>query len=157
MRKKYSFITKWELQAPLEQVWDLIYNSLEWPQWWPGVTEVIEIKKNDVNGINGIRCYTWKSFLPYKLTFTMQLTEKEHLRHMKGVAFGELEGQGEWFFVQQNGVVYVQYNWDVFTNKKWMNYFSFFLKPVFKINHNIVMHWGAKGLARKLNTTLLKG
>jgi hypothetical protein len=157
MRKKYSFVTKWELKAPLEQVWDSIYNSLEWPQWWPGVKEVIEIRKNNENGINGIRAYTWKSFLPYKLTFSMQLTEKEQLKRMKGIAFGELEGQGEWFFSQQNGIVHVQYNWDVFTNKKWMNYLSFLLKPVFKYNHNVVMHWGGKGLANKLGTTLLKG
>ena len=46
MRKKYSFVTHWELRVPLEQVWHAIYNSLEWPQWWKGVLEVIEIKKN---------------------------------------------------------------------------------------------------------------
>ena len=80
------------------QVWEAIYNSLEWPEWWQGVHEVIEIKKNDFNGINGIRKYTWKGFLPYKLTFTMRLAENEYLKHMTGIAFGELEGKSEWFF-----------------------------------------------------------
>ena len=157
MNKQYSFITHWELRAPLEQVWDAIYNSLDWPKWWKGVHEVIEIKKNDANGINGIRKYTWKSFLPYTLTFTMRLTENDYLKNMKGVAFGELEGRGEWFFSEANGIVHIQYNWDVVTNKTWMNYLSFLLKPLFALNHNVVMHWGAKGLAKKLGTALLKG
>jgi len=36
-----------------------------------------------------------------------------------------------------------------------MNTFSFLLKPLFRINHNIVMRWGGKCLAKKLKTTLL--
>ena len=157
MATKYSFVTKWQLKAPLADVWDAIYNSTEWPQWWQGVKSVIEIKKNDPRGINGVRKYTWKSVLPYTLTFSMRLTENEPLRRLKGVAFGELEGDGEWLFSGQDGIVHVQYNWNVITTKKWMNTFSFLLKPFFIVSHNTVMHWGGKGLAKKLGTTLLKG
>ena len=74
---------------------------------------------------------------------------------MKGKAFGELEGEGEWFFEEKNGITQVQYHWSVFTNKAWMNYLSFLLKPVFKYNHDIVMSWGAKGLAKKLQAKLI--
>ncbi len=87
----------------------------------------------------------------------MRLTENEYLKHIKGIAYGELEGQGEWFFSEDNGIAHIQYNWDVFTTKKWMNYLSFLLEPVFIYNHNVVMHWGERGLAKKLGTTLLKG
>ena len=157
MQKKYSFVTHWELKASLEDVWNTVYNSMDWPQWWKGVYSVKEIRKNDASGINGIREYTWKKYIPYSLTFSMQLTEIEPLKRLKGVAFGELEGTGEWLFSQQDGIVHVQYNWNVVTNKKWMNTFSFFLAPFFNFNHNLVMHWGGKGLAKKLGTTLLKG
>lgn len=157
MAVKYSFVTRWQIKAPLQEVWDAIYNSLEWPQWWKGVLSVIEIKKNDDTGVNGIRHYTWKSLLPYKLTFNMKLIEKKPLQSLKGIAFGELEGDGEWLFTEQDGVVDVQYNWNIVTTKKWMNTFSFLLKPMFTINHNVVMHWGGESLAKKLGTTLLNG
>ena len=157
MPEQYSFVTNWELKASLEDVWETIYNSLEWPEWWKGVQSVVEIQPNDESGVNGIRTYTWKSALPYKLIFSMQLTEKEPLKRLKGVAFGELEGTGEWLFSEHNGIVHVQYNWNIITTKKWMNTFAFLLKPVFKFNHNVVMHWGGEGLAKKLGTTLLKG
>ena len=155
MPTHYSFDTNWELKASLEDVWNAIYNSLEWPQWWRGVKSVIEIQKNDENGISGIRKYTWKSFLPYELKFSMHLTEKEQLKRLKGVAFGELEGTGEWTFTHLDGIVNVHYNWNIITTKRWMNTFAFLLKPVFKFNHDVVMYWGGKGLAKKLGTKLL--
>ena len=157
MKQQYSFVSKWEIDAPLQQVWDVINASLEWPQWWKGVVSVEEIEKEDANGINGVNTYTWKSALPYKLTFTMRLIEKQPMKRLKGIAFGELEGEGVWTFNEQNGVVQIQYNWDVYTKKAWMNYLSFLLKPAFRYNHNIVMHWGAIGLAKKLNARLVKG
>ena len=90
MSVQYSFITKWQLKAPLPDVWNAIYNSLEWP-WWKGVVSVIETEKNNEEGINGVRNYTWKSVLPYKLNFNMKLVEKKPLQSLKGIAFGELD------------------------------------------------------------------
>src|SRR5205085_666980 len=111
---------------------------------------------NDETGINGVRNYTWKSVLPYELSFNMKLVEKKQLQSLKGIALGELQGNGEWLFTQKDSIVYVQYNWNVITTKKWMNTFSFVLKPLFRINHNIVMRWGGECLAKKLRTTLLR-
>jgi len=153
--EKYSFVTKWQIRAPMQQVWDAIYESTEWPAWWKGVVDVQVVEKNDENGVNGVRTYTWKSALPYKLSFQMRLTEKHEPKHMRGEAFGELEGLGEWFLEQHGDITYVRYNWDVFTNKAWMNYLSFILKPAFKYNHDVVMRWGAEGLAKKLNAELV--
>jgi hypothetical protein len=153
--EKYAFVTRWQIRAPLQQVWDAIYESTEWPGWWKGVLDVQVVDKGDENGVNGIRTYTWKSVLPYKISFQMKLVEKDAPKHMSGVAFGELEGRGEWFVEQRGDITYVQYNWDVFTNKAWMNYLSFILKPAFQYNHYVVMSWGAKGLAKKLNAELV--
>src|ERR1051326_2492681 len=132
MSEKYSFVTRWQIKAPLKQVWDAIYESTEWPQWWKGVKQVKVIEPNDATGVNGVREYTWKSKLPYKLKFKMRLVEKKEPWDMRGVAFGELEGEGTWMLEQKGDITYVQYNWNVVTNKAWMNIFSFVLKPLFK-------------------------
>lgn len=155
MATQYSFITRWQLKAPLEEVWDAVYQSMEWPQWWKGVVSVTELAQGDVDGIGSVRTYTWKSILPYKLSFNMRLTEQEKYKRIKGLAFGELEGEGEWFFEEKEGVVLIQYHWKVFTNKTWMNYLAFLLKPAFNYNHDVVMGWGARGLAKKLQAELI--
>ena len=155
MASQYAFITRWQIKAPLPEVWDTIHDSTHWPLWWKGVVEVKELQKGDIDGVGGIREYTWRSIMPYQLAFKMRLTELEKYKRMKGEAFGELEGMGEWFFEEKNGISFVQYNWNVFTNKAWMNNLAFILKPVFAFNHNVVMSWGAKGLAKKLNAELV--
>ncbi|MEN9685870.1 MAG: hypothetical protein RLZZ28_1656 [Bacteroidota bacterium] len=155
MATNYEFVTKWQIRAPLEQVWDAIHNSMEWPDWWKGVVQVKETDKGGVEGIGGVREYTWRSVLPYKLAFHMRLTEIDKYKRLKGEAFGELEGIGEWFFEEKNEICFVQYNWTVITNKAWMNYLSFMLKPAFNYNHDVVMRWGAEGLAKKLHAQLI--
>jgi hypothetical protein len=155
MPEKYFFVTRWQIKAPVEAVWNAIYNSLEWPQWWKGVKDAKLIEAGDANGINGIRAYTWQSFLPYKLRFTSKLLEKEEYKRLHGTACGELKGEGTWHFYESDGITYVQYDWKVSTTKKWMNMLSFLLKPLFKYNHDVVMKWGAKGLAKKLDAELV--
>ena len=154
-KNAYSFVTRWQIEAPVAEVWNAIYESTEWPQWWRGVQSVRVIRENDAKGINGKREYSWKSALPYTLSFQMTLVEKIDNKLLCGVAFGELEGDGTWHFEQENGITKIQYNWNILTNKAWMNYFSFLLKPLFKYNHNVVMRWGAECLAKKLNARLI--
>ena len=153
MPSQYSFVTNWKFNAPIEKVWDAIYNSTDWCNWWQGVVKVTEISTGDERGIGSIRVYTWKSALPYKLTFSMKLTERINYKKLAGIAFGELEGEGTWIFEEKNGNTYVTYYWNVFTNKSWMNYLSFILKPLFKYNHNIIMKWGEECLKKKLSCT----
>ncbi len=155
MGTAYNFVTKWEIQASVNDVWNAIYHSEEWPLWWRGVTNVSIIDGGDVNGIGGIRRYTWKSILPYSLSFNLKLTDKIPLQKLAGVAFGELEGEGVWYFKQEHDVTHVEYHWIVVTNKAWMNAMAFILKPLFNYNHDVIMKWGAKGLAKKLQAKLL--
>jgi carbon monoxide dehydrogenase subunit G len=151
----YNFITRWQIKAPVEQVWDVIYDADQWPNWWKGVVSVKDIDNGNAEGINSIKEYVWKSQLPYQLSFKMKLKKKEKYKLLSGEASGELEGRGTWFFGERDGITYVQYDWKVITNKPWMNRFSFLLKPLFNYNHNIVMQWGAEGLAKKINAELI--
>lgn len=150
MATPYSFITYWEIKAPVEQVWHLIYNSTEWVSWWKGVVNVVELEQGNENGIDSIRRYTWKSKLPYTLSFDMRLTECEYCKKLSGIAFGELEGNGTWIFKEKDGITVVTYYWNIVTNKTWMNSLAFLLKPIFIYNHNILMRWGKEGLEQKL-------
>ncbi len=85
----------------------------------------------------------------------MKLVEKQDFKLLRGLAFGELEGEGTWLFSEENGLTKVQYNWNIKTTKAWMNNLAFLLKPMFKFNHDIVMKWGAEGLAKKLHAKLI--
>lgn len=149
---QYSFVTEWKLHAPLEEVWKAIQASKEWPLWWKGVLAVDELERGDENKVGNVSKLTWKSVLPYTLRFQSKVVSVIPMEYMEGLASGELEGKGRWYFSHDNGITIVKYYWDVQTTKRWMNLLAPVLKPFFKWNHDVVMRWGGEGLAKKLNT-----
>ncbi|HSE34306.1 MAG TPA: hypothetical protein VLA93_22220 [Pyrinomonadaceae bacterium] len=43
---QYEFTTLWRVRAPQEKVWDLIFHSDQWPNWWRGVVKVEKVPLN---------------------------------------------------------------------------------------------------------------
>jgi len=154
----YSFVTIWRVKAPIENVWNEIYHSQDWPVWWKGVENVVEISKGDERGVGSVHRYTWKSKLPYSLSFDMKTVRIEPPVLLEGIATGELQGHGLWQLSTSGsetagetaGETIVRYDWKVETTKWWMNLLAPIARPLFEWNHNVVMSWGAKGLSERL-------
>lgn len=155
---EYRFLTTWCLEAPREPVWDAIYASERWPEWWPGVIAAKRLVEGDATGVGQVGSYTWRSRLPYDLDFEMRTTRVERPHLLEGEAVGELTGTGRWRLFEEDGdipVTAVVYEWNVATTRRWMNLIAPLARPVFAWNHDWVMRNGAKGLARRLDCRLL--
>lgn len=152
---EFNFVTIWRIQAPLPRVCDAVSCCREWPQWWKGVEKVEEFDPGDAEGIGGLRRFTWRGRLPYRLVFDVRVTRIVPLTVLEGRASGEVEGRGCWYFSSCGDVTVVRYEWRVNTNRLWMNVVAPVARPLFKWNHHQVMRQGAEGLARLLNARLL--
>lgn len=152
--REYRFVTMWKSGAPLEAVWNEIYHSERWPEWWKGVEEVVELRKGDDLGVGSVRRYTWKSALPYRLSFESETVRVEPMLLLEGIAMGELDGRGVWKLSSDGRYTTVRYDWQVRTSKAWMNLLAPIAEPLFKWNHDVIMGWGAKGLARRLGAAV---
>jgi uncharacterized protein YndB with AHSA1/START domain len=75
--KQFNLITEWRLDAPFERVWPLLTSIEEWPLWWRAVSQVELLKAGDANGLGSIHRITWKTALPYQLTFDTRMTRIE--------------------------------------------------------------------------------
>ena len=122
--REYKFVTVWKTDAPLDKVWNEIYHSERWPEWWRGVEEVVELRKGDELGVGSIRRYTWKSALPYRLSFESETVRVEPMALLEGIASGELDGRGVWKLHSEGGHTTVVYDWRVRTSKAWMNFMA---------------------------------
>jgi hypothetical protein len=122
----------------------------QWPEWWRGVCAVQVIEHGDTEGIGAYRRMTWRSALPYRLTFNMRTIRIEAQRLIEGVADGELTGRGLWTLASGEGGTDVQYEWQVEATRRWMRALAPLAKPVFAWNHGVVMEWGRQGLAQRL-------
>jgi uncharacterized protein YndB with AHSA1/START domain len=151
----YSFLTTWILDAPRDAVWDAIYGIERWPDWWRGVKSVEKLESgSDNGGVGALYRHEWRSVIPYPVRFETRITRVERPHLIEADADGELEGTGRWRFFEgrETGVTY---EWNVRTTRSWMNLVGPVARPVFRWNHNAVMHQGGQGLANLLGARLL--
>jgi Polyketide cyclase / dehydrase and lipid transport len=152
---QFSLTTTWLIEAPLEAVWDAIYESERWPSWWPYVVHVQESARGENGGIGNVRRYTWRTRLPYKLSFEARTTRIEKLTLLEGAVDGELNGCGRWRFYCQDDVTAVRYEWEVNVNQPWLRRWVPLLHRAMRWNHDAVMLAGGQGLARHLGGRFL--
>jgi uncharacterized protein YndB with AHSA1/START domain len=155
MAAEYRFLTTWLLEAERERVWAQIYDSDSWPQWWRGVRVAETLVRGDERGLGQVGRYVWRGAIPYPVSFDIRTTRAEHPYLLEGEATGGLEGTGRWRLFEDTGVTAVLYEWNVRTNKRWMNLIAPVAKPVFEWNHDWVMRNGGRGLAARLGCRLL--
>jgi uncharacterized protein YndB with AHSA1/START domain len=146
----YRFTSVWLVAAPIQSVWDAIYDSEHWPQWWPYVAAVDELAQGDADGVGAVRRYTWTTRLPYRFVFESRVTRVTRPYVLEASASGQLNGVGRWNLSANAQGTRVQYDWNVSTGVAWMNALAPVARPIFAWNHDAVMHSGGKGLGRLL-------
>jgi hypothetical protein len=150
----YEFLTTWCLDAAIERVFEALDDAARWPEWWRGVKRADLLEQGDEDGVGRLWGYTWRSRLPYDLSFTSRVTRVERPYLLEGRADGELIGVGRWRLYEGRGTAAV-YEWNVHTARAWMNAAAPVARPLFAWNHDAVMRQGAEGLARLLGAPLI--
>lgn len=146
--RPYRLLSTWILAAPVERVWAALDDAERWPEWWPGVERV------EPAGFNRYRS-TWRSALPYALTFDFSVERREAPYLLAGRASGDLAGEGVWRLYEAAGQTASTWEWNVATTAPWMNALGPVARPVFSWNHDVLMRRGAHGLARRLGCELV--
>lgn len=147
---RYRLVTEWQIDAPLERVWDTMMLYRDWPSWWKGFRSVEQIDPGDEAGIGMRLRQRWRSLLPYTLTFDLEVARLERRRLLEGRASGDVEGTCTWRFDASDTGTRVTFVMDIRTARWWMNIPVPFAARVFALNFNAVMRWGSDGLARRL-------
>ena len=159
--REYRFLTTWLLEAERERVWDAIYDSERWPEWWRG--------RRGGRAARRRRRGRDRPGRPLRLALAAAVPRplRDHddagraPRLLEGDAVGELAGIGPLAPVRAAGrrrdpaVTAVLYEWNVATTKAWMNLLAPIARPIFQWNHDWVMRNGGTGLAKLLGARLL--
>jgi hypothetical protein len=145
-RNTYHFITRWRIEATLQEIAAIMADPRDLARWWPSVyLDVHEIAPGDERGIGKtINLYT-KGWLPYTLRWTFRVAE---LRD-DGVtieADGDFVGRGIWTFRQDGPFVHATYDWKIRADKPLLRSLSWALKPIFALNHRWAMAQGERSL-----------
>jgi hypothetical protein len=64
---EYHFVSIWQIQAPIERVWEEIYHAERWPSWWKYVVGVDELEPGAADGVGKHLRLLFRTRLPYTL------------------------------------------------------------------------------------------
>jgi hypothetical protein len=151
---RFDLVSEWRLDWPLERVWSEISQPDNWPQWWRAVKAVEVVSAGGPNGIGAVRKFTWRTALPYELSFVMTATRVEPMAILEGRAKGELDGTGLWTLKRDGQGTHVRYDWRIDITVPWQVALAPILRPAFAWNHNKVMGWGETDIKKRLAQTL---
>jgi uncharacterized protein YndB with AHSA1/START domain len=151
----YHYVSSWQLQAPIEQVWAALNDLEHLPTWYRGVHEARELVPGDALGVGRRVRYVIKGRLPLRLAFQATTIRSVPPQDQELRAEGELAGTGRWSLDQQGEVTTVRYHWDVRTTRPWMNLLAPLARPIFTWNSRGVLLEAGEGLARLLGAPLV--
>lgn len=151
----FEFVSRWEVSAHQEAVWEALIDFNEWPVWWPGLKQVIETIHGDEQGIGQKADAVWRGPLGYKLKMSIEAVERVRPDYLRGIATGDVVGEGSWRLGDNgDGWTSIEFDWNVRANRGWMEALAPVARPVFVSSHDHVMKKGAQGLATHLAADL---
>jgi hypothetical protein len=147
----YAFVTRCRVEGTCGEIADILGDALALPRWWPSVyLGVEELEPPDARGRGGrVRLHT-KGFLPYTLSWDLEVVDTRYPYGFTIAATGDFAGRGVWTFEQDGNFVNIVYDWRLSAEKPLLKNLSFLMKPVFEANHRWAMAQGEESLMLEL-------
>jgi hypothetical protein len=147
---RYQLLTEWQVDAPVDRVWDALLRVREWPTWWKGFRSVDVLEDGEESGVGMQVRQRWRSRLPYTLVLELEIVRVVQRRLLEGRSSGDMAGTCRWSFHEQDGRTLIRFEMDVHPTRWWMNLPIPFAGRVVAWNYDAIMRWGGEGLARRL-------
>lgn len=142
---RYRFRSVWDFDAPAARVYAVLGRPDDYPLWWPQIRAVAPAA-DERSGSALIR-----SALPFTLRVTAAELLRDPARGILEVALrGDLEGWARWTVRPRPGGARALYEQEVEVRRPLMRWLSLPGRPVFRLNHSLMMRAGRRGLAAHL-------
>ncbi|MGW6947257.1 SRPBCC family protein [Streptomyces xanthophaeus] len=147
----YRFRSVWDLDAPHTRVYAVLERMGEYPRWWPQFRRVERV--DDRTGTALIR-----SALPYALHVTTTELLRDPRRGVLEVALaGDIEGWARWTVRPRGGPgaprTRALYEQEVEVRLPLLRRLAVPGRPVFRLNHALMMRAGQQALAARLTSS----
>lgn len=146
---RYRFRSVWHLDAPPAAVYAVLEQPGEYPHWWPQIRGVEPVDDRTCTA-------TVRSVLPYALRVTATELLRDPVRGVLEVSLrGDLDGWARWTVRPRAGTgaarTRVLYEQEAEVRRPLLRLLAVPGRPVFRLNHALMMRAGRHGLAARLD------
>ncbi|MCB5165355.1 SRPBCC family protein [Streptomyces bambusae] len=138
---RYRFRSVWDLAAPPDRVFAVLAAADRYPDWWPQVRRVVPHGEDGGTAV-------FRSLLPYELHVTATGQRRDPAAGVLEAALhGDLEGWVRWTLRPDgHGGTRARYEQEVTVRKPLMRRLAVPGRPLFRLNHALMMRSGRRGL-----------
>ncbi|GAA1728953.1 hypothetical protein [Microbacterium paludicola] len=147
MSTRYSFRTRWSVDASPERSWQELVAVATGRSdgWWRSLRVTAPATRAEPGAEIGARV---RAPFGYSLRFVLRVTAVDKGRAIDAVSVGDLEGRGRVEVHPRGSGSELRFEWDVTARRRWMIAAGPVLRRVFALGHRIVMRAGERGLRR---------
>lgn len=141
----YRFRDTWFIAAPPPSVFDAVVDVAGYPRWWPDVRSVRQVDDDTAELV----C---RATLPYRLVLRMRRTEQDApAGRLRVELAGDLEGSLAALVVGQPAGTLLDITQHVMARKPLLRHLAPMARPLFRVNHALMMRRGHSGLRHFLS------
>ena len=144
MAAAYEFLDEWDVDAPIEAVFEALADARTYPEWWRPV--YVSVEADGPPEVGRVSCQRFKGRLPYTLTTESRIVRLEPPREVEAHVTGDLSGVGIWTLTPSDGLVHVRFDWQVNADRGFIRVLTPVLRPAFRWNHNWAVARAMEGL-----------
>ncbi len=150
---RYEFVDRWQIWAPIDQVFHYVADPRTYPKWWPVYARVESLPGPEPPTPGARARLVVKSGLGYRLRLLVEISESIPPRYLLTRTQGQLDGTGRWEFEQRDVTTTAIWTWIVETHHPLLNLLEPIAKKAFEWSHNDASAKGHQGLKRLLEGT----
>jgi uncharacterized protein YndB with AHSA1/START domain len=144
MGSEYVFVDEWDVDAPVEVVFDVLADARTYPEWWKPV--YFSVEGEGEPGLGQKTRHHFKGKLPYTLRMNSRTTAYDRPRTTDYEVDGDLRGRGRWTVTPRDGSAHVRWDWRVYADHPLVRRLTPVLKPLFRWNHKWAVKRAMEGL-----------
>ena len=139
------FIDEWDVDAPIEAVFEALSDATTYPRWWTPV--YLSAEAHGPVRVGRVARERFKGRLPYRLSTSSEVIRLEPPREFEVSVDGDLSGRGVWTLTPRvDGRVHIRFDWRVNADRLLLRALTPLLRPVFRWNHNWAIARAIEGL-----------
>ena len=145
MYNEYRFVDRWFVRAPLEEAYDVVGDTLGYPDWWGDVFVSVDGDGGPPRPGRHVQIVS-RGFLPYRLRWEAEVAAAAAPHRFSFTMTGDFVGSGSWSFEPAEGGTNAVFEFRPRVEKPGVKQLSTILKPLFRWNHRWAMERGERGV-----------
>jgi len=136
---EYRFVDEWDVDAPVEAVFDTLVDARTYPEWWRPVYL-------SVDGDGDVVDHHFRGRLPYELRVRTTTLTRERPHRIETAVEGDLSGHGRWTLTPTARGTHVRFDWHVHADRPLLRALTPVLRPALRWNHAWAIARAREGL-----------